>query len=39
VALVATAVWAAMALFFRPIGDYGVETDFYGISTRTRCGG
>ncbi len=30
VALVATAAWAATALFFRPIGDYGVETDFYG---------
>jgi len=23
-------VWLAMALFARPIGDYGVETDFYG---------
>lgn len=23
-------VWVSVALFFRPIGDFGVETDFYG---------
>ena len=30
VALLAGAVWVAVAVFGRPIGDYGVETDFYG---------
>ena len=28
--LVFLSIWAAMAVFGRPIGDYGVETDFYG---------
>ncbi len=30
VAVAALLVWAGIALFARPIGDYGVETDFYG---------
>ena len=30
VALAAGLVWLAVALFGRPVGDYGVETDFYG---------
>jgi 4-amino-4-deoxy-L-arabinose transferase-like glycosyltransferase len=30
VALGFTVAWGLMAVFGRPIGDYGVETDFYG---------
>jgi hypothetical protein len=30
IALAFALVWGVVALFFRPIGDYGVETDFYG---------
>lgn len=30
IALVFAIVWGAVALFGRPAGDYGVETDFYG---------
>ena len=29
-ALIFTLAWGFMAVFGRPIGDYGVETDFYG---------
>jgi hypothetical protein len=34
VALTAGVVWLAVALFGRPVGDYGVETDFYGDFVR-----
>ena len=30
VAVAVVLVWGAVALWWRPIGDYGVETDFYG---------
>ena len=30
VALAAGLFWGVVALVWRPIGDYGVETDFYG---------
>lgn len=30
-------VWGTVVLFFRPIGDFGVETDFYGeLTTAAR---
>ena len=30
IALACALAWGLMAVFGRPIGDYGVETDFYG---------
>jgi hypothetical protein len=30
IALATAAVWSVVGIWFRPIGDYGVETDFYG---------
>lgn len=30
IAVAVAAVWGAVAVFFRPAGDFGVETDFYG---------
>ena len=34
IALASALVWGIVAVFHRPIGDFGVETDFYGDFAR-----